>query len=91
LGTRERADILLFLVVEPMKNALVCGAGGFIEVHLVRQLKREGFLLIAATRNSTRLRRILDLLRGWDCNPQNRLIKQKPRWGAASRWGTVSL
>jgi len=26
-----------------MKNALVCGAGGFIGSHLVRRLKREGF------------------------------------------------
>src|SRR5262245_14350876 len=26
-----------------MKNALVCGAGGFIGNHLVKRLKREGF------------------------------------------------
>jgi GDP-D-mannose 3', 5'-epimerase len=26
-----------------MKKALVCGAGGFIGLHLVNRLKREGF------------------------------------------------
>ena len=28
-----------------MKNALVCGAGGFIGGHLVRRLKDEGYLV----------------------------------------------
>ena len=28
----------------PMKTALVCGAGGFIGGHLVKRLKREGYL-----------------------------------------------
>ena len=27
------------------KKALVCGAGGFIGVHLVRQLKKEGYFV----------------------------------------------
>jgi nucleoside-diphosphate-sugar epimerase len=28
-----------------MKKALVCGAGGFVGVHLVRQLKKEGYFV----------------------------------------------
>jgi nucleoside-diphosphate-sugar epimerase len=31
-----------------MKKALVCGAGGFIGHHLVRQLKREGYYVVGA-------------------------------------------
>ena len=30
-----------------MKTALVCGAGGFIGSHMVKRLKKEGFIFIS--------------------------------------------